>query len=108
MSNIKKEDLEKFFNKTYEIYKIKPHFIIEYKKYPDLDKLVQRAKKEICKIQDKMIQLKSIKNNIFSILLEQLRHKVDNDKLIPTLKNSLRMSLTLNIARYLTILTIII
>lgn len=82
----KKEDLEKFFNKTYEIYKIKPHFIIEYKKYPDLDKLVQRAKKEICKIQDKMIQLKSIKNNIFSILLEQLRHKVDNDKLIPTLK----------------------
>ncbi|ACN53335.1 plasmid maintenance protein (plasmid) [Borreliella spielmanii] len=82
----KKEDLEKFFNKTYEIYKIKPHFIIEYKKYPDLDKLVKRAKKEICKIQDKMARLKSIKNNIFSILLEQLRHKVDNDKLIPTLK----------------------
>ncbi|MBB6031866.1 hypothetical protein HNR35_000869 [Borreliella spielmanii] len=82
----KKEELEKFFNKTYEIYKIKPHFIIEYKKYPDLDKLVKRAKKEICKIQDKMARLKSIKNNIFSILLEQLRHKVDNDKLIPTLK----------------------
>ncbi|WKC79385.1 plasmid maintenance protein [Borreliella tanukii] len=82
----KKEDLEKFFNKTYEIYKMKPHFIIEYKKYPDLDKLVKRAKTETAKIQDEMIKLKSIKNNIFSILLEQLRHKVDNDKLIPTLK----------------------
>ncbi len=33
-----------------------------------------------------MVRQKSIKNNIFSILLEQLRHKVDNDKLIPTLK----------------------
>lgn len=82
----KKEDLEKFFGKTYEIYKIKPHFIIEHKKYPDLEKLVKRAKTEIPKIQDKMVRKKSIKNNIFSILLEQLRHKVDNDKLIPTLK----------------------
>ncbi|AJA90705.1 peptide transporter (plasmid) [Borreliella chilensis] len=82
----KKEDLEKFFNKTYEIYKIKPHFIIEYKKYPDLDKLIKKARTEASKIQDKMIKLKSIKNNIFSILLEQLRHKVDCDKLIPTLK----------------------
>nr|WP_024705805.1 plasmid maintenance protein [Borreliella burgdorferi] len=82
----KKEDLEKFFGKTYEIYKIKPHFIIEHKKYPDLEKLVKRAKTEIPKIQDKMVRQKSIKNNIFSILLEQLRHKVDNDKLIPTLK----------------------
>ncbi|WNY63348.1 plasmid maintenance protein (plasmid) [Borreliella carolinensis] len=82
----KKEGLEKFFRKTYEIYKIKPHFIIEYKKYPDLDNLVKRAKAEIPKIQDKMLKLKSIKNNIFSILLEQLRHKVDEDKLIPTLK----------------------
>ncbi|WP_210381942.1 plasmid maintenance protein, partial [Borreliella garinii] len=82
----KKEDLEKFFKKIYEIYKIKPHFIIEYKKYPDLDKLVKKAKTEIPKIQDKMTKLKSIKNNIFSILLEQLRHKVDENKLIPTLK----------------------
>ncbi|WP_316242937.1 plasmid maintenance protein, partial [Borreliella garinii] len=45
----KKEDLEKFFSKTYEIYKVKPHFIIEYKKYPDLDKLVKRAKTETSK-----------------------------------------------------------
>lgn len=82
----KKEDLEKFFKKIYEIYKIKPHFIIEYKKYPDLDKLVKKAKTEIPKIQDKMTKLKSIKNNIFSILLEQLRHKVDENKIIPTLK----------------------
>ncbi|SCW38346.1 hypothetical protein SAMN02983004_00864 [Borreliella japonica] len=82
----KKEDLDKFFSKTYEIYKTKPHFIIEHKKYPDLDKLVKRAKTEVPKIQDKKERLKSIKNNIFSILLEQLRHKVDNDKLIPTLK----------------------
>ncbi|MBB6213374.1 plasmid maintenance protein (plasmid) [Borreliella californiensis] len=82
----KKEDLEKFFNKTYEIYKTKPHFIIEHKKYSDLDNLIQRAKTEIPKIQDKMMKLKSIKNNIFSILLEQLRYKVDEDKLIPTLK----------------------
>ncbi|WNY67289.1 plasmid maintenance protein [Borreliella lusitaniae] len=82
----KKEELEKFFNKTYEIYKIKPHFIIEYKKYPDLEKLVQRAKSEVSKTEDKMTKLKSIKNNIFSILLEQLRHKVDSEKLIPTLK----------------------
>ncbi len=104
----KKEDLEKFFKKIYEIYTIKPHFIIEYKKYPDLDKLVKKAKTEIPKIQDKMTKLKSIKNNIFSILLEQLRHKVDENKLIPTLKNSLRMSLILNIVRCLTIPTIII
>ncbi len=57
----KKEDLEKFFGKTYEIYKIKPHFIIEHKKYPDLEKLVKRAKTEIPKIQDKMVRQKSIK-----------------------------------------------
>lgn len=82
----KKEELEKFFSKTYEIYKIKPHFIIEYKKYPDLDKLIKRAKIETSKVPNKIEKLKSIKNNIFSILLEQLRHKVDNEKLISTLK----------------------
>ncbi len=70
--------------------------------------MVKKAKTEIPKIQDKMTKLKSIKNNIFSILLEQLRHKVDENKLIPTLKNSLRMSLILNIVRCLTIPTIII
>ncbi len=48
--------------------------------------MVKKAKTEIPKIQDKMTKLKSIKNNIFSILLEQLRHKVDENKLIPTLK----------------------
>ncbi|WNY70033.1 plasmid maintenance protein [Borreliella andersonii] len=82
----KKEDLEKFFSKTYKIYKIKPHFIIENKKYPDLDTLVKKAKAEVSKIQDKTTKIRSIKNNIFSILLEQLRHKVEEEKLIPTLK----------------------
>ncbi|MCD2332389.1 plasmid maintenance protein [Borreliella americana] len=95
----KKEDLEKFFRKTYEIYKIKPHFIIEHKKYPDLDKLVKRAKTESSKIQDKMIKLKSIKNNVFSILLEQLRHKVDDDKLVPALKKFIENEPDLNYSK---------
>lgn len=78
--------LKEKISKIYETYKKKPHFIIEQDKYEDLDRLIRRIKinTKICKKSES--NANDIKNNIFSILLEQLRHKVDIGILIPALK----------------------
>ncbi|WP_445436463.1 plasmid maintenance protein [Candidatus Borreliella tachyglossi] len=81
-----KEHLSIEIDKIYETYKEKPHFIIEQDKYRDLEKMIDKIKIKIpiCNRQESKID--DVKNNIFSILLEQLRHKVDDSVLIPALK----------------------
>ncbi|BDU63382.1 hypothetical protein BOFE_09220 (plasmid) [Candidatus Borrelia fainii] len=78
--------LREEIGKIYEVYKEKPHFIIEQDKYKDLDRLIRKIKirTKTCKKQE--IKADDIKNNIFSILLEQLMYKVDIGVLIPALK----------------------
>lgn len=78
--------LREEISKIYEAYKEKPHFIIEKDKYEDLNRLIRKIKinAKICEKQE--IKADDIKNNIFSILLEQLRYKVDIGVLIPALK----------------------
>ncbi|UPA11347.1 hypothetical protein bpSLO_001197 (plasmid) [Borrelia parkeri] len=75
---------------VYEQYKNKPHFIIEKDKYSDLKKIIEKLKKTV-EFANKNTQKneRDIRNNIFSILLEQLRHKVDVSVLVPILKNYL-------------------
>ncbi|WP_445436382.1 plasmid maintenance protein [Candidatus Borreliella tachyglossi] len=74
--------------KIYNTYKDKPHFIVENNKYKDLDFRIARIKKTVTQQTKEDIEQeqKDIKSNIFSILLEQLRHKVDTSVLIPALK----------------------
>ncbi|WP_024653688.1 plasmid maintenance protein [Borrelia persica] len=86
--NYKEDALNKEIDKIYEKYKNKPHFIIEQNKYKDLSLLIDKIKKntEICDVKKKEKEKNDIKNNIFSILLEQLRYKVDINILIPALK----------------------
>ncbi|ACH95139.1 plasmid maintenance protein (plasmid) [Borrelia recurrentis] len=84
--NYKEDVLNQEINKIYERYKNKPHFIIEQDKYRDLDLLIQKIKKNTEKCKSKTKERDDIKNNIFSILLEQLRHKFDIGILVPTLK----------------------
>ncbi|AHH11463.1 hypothetical protein bcCo53_001471 (plasmid) [Borrelia coriaceae] len=76
--------------KIYEKYKHKPHFIIENDKYNDLAKEIENLRKivEYTK-KNKKEDKKNIRDNVFSILLEQLKHKVDISILIPILKNYL-------------------
>ncbi|WP_434757370.1 plasmid maintenance protein (plasmid) [Borrelia puertoricensis] len=72
---------------VYNKYKYKPHFIIENNKYNDLKTIIGKLK-DSTKLITKETE-KDIKNNIFSILLEQLRSKVDTSVLVPILKNYL-------------------
>ncbi len=86
-ANYDKNLLKKELNKIYEKYAYKPHFIIENHKYKDLDTLLDRIKETIPK--EKIDTEENIRNNIFSILLEQLREKTDIKVLIPILKKYL-------------------
>ncbi|AYE36785.1 peptide transporter (plasmid) [Borrelia turcica IST7] len=83
--NYSKEHLRKEIEEVYEMYKEKPHFIIEQDKYKDLEKIISKIKSKI-PIYAKQESADDIKNNVFSILLEQLRYKVGIDILIPALK----------------------
>ncbi|WP_330730275.1 plasmid maintenance protein [Borrelia turicatae] len=78
--------LREEIGKIYEAYKEKPHFIIEQDKYEDLDRLIRKIKINTKTCEKQEIKADDIKNNIFSILLEQLRYKVDIGVLIPALK----------------------
>ncbi|XPK51476.1 plasmid maintenance protein (plasmid) [Borreliella yangtzensis] len=74
----------------YKKYKNKPHFIIENNKYDDLEKIVKKLKnnlknKKINEKEDKT----DIKNNVFNILIEQLKNKIKLSILIPLLKKYL-------------------
>ncbi|ATQ19059.1 plasmid maintenance protein (plasmid) [Borrelia miyamotoi] len=84
------EQLKKKIKKIYEQYENKPHFIIEKDKYSDLKKIIEKIKKtvEYTKKNTKESE-KNIKDNIFSILIDQLRHKVAVEVLVPVLKDYL-------------------
>ncbi|ETZ17559.1 hypothetical protein BDCR2A_01528 [Borrelia duttonii CR2A] len=84
------KQLEKEVQKVYEKYKSKPHFIIENDRYCDLKKIIGKIEMS-CKKDRKNMQdnEKNIKDNIFSILLDQLRHKTSIEILLPVLKNYL-------------------
>ncbi|AHH13437.1 Hypothetical protein BHO_0126301 (plasmid) [Borrelia hermsii YBT] len=84
------KQLETQIQKVYEQYQNKPHFIIENSKYNDLEKIKGKLKKsvECVKITTKEDE-KDIRNDVFSILLEQLRNKVDTSVLVPMLKEYL-------------------
>ena len=83
--------LEAHIQNIYNQYKNKPHFIIESNKYDDLSKIITNLKKtfEHDKINIKKNE-KNIRNNIFSILLDQLKHKVHLPFLVPIIKTYLR------------------
>ncbi|WP_236842449.1 plasmid maintenance protein, partial [Borrelia hermsii] len=84
------KQLEIQIQKVYELYKDKPHFIIENNKYNDLEKIIGKLKKSVERVKVTVKEdEKEIRNNVFSILLEQLRHKVDTSVLIPILKEYL-------------------
>ncbi|WKC58667.1 plasmid maintenance protein [Borrelia sp. P9F1] len=89
-----REEIEKI----YETYKDKPHFILEKDKYKDLEKIISRIKSKtpICAQQESP---DDIKNNIFSILLEQLKHKVGIDVLIPALKRLINSKVELKYSK---------
>ncbi|ASJ27662.1 plasmid maintenance protein [Borrelia turicatae] len=100
-ANLKNEgydskQLESQIQNVYEQYKNKPHFIIERDKYSDLKKIIGKLKKTV-EYTNKNTQKneRDIRNNVFSILLEQLRHKVDISVLVPILKNYLSRQNTL-------------
>ncbi|QMU99860.1 peptide transporter (plasmid) [Borrelia sp. A-FGy1] len=79
--------VKKEIKRVYEIYKNKPHFIIETKKYKDLDKIIDKIKRTVKQIkkEDKTEIIK----NIFSILLEQLRYRTDIKELVQIIKQYL-------------------
>ncbi|UPA13775.1 plasmid maintenance protein [Borrelia turicatae] len=82
--------LEIQIQNVYKQYKNKPHFIIEKDKYSDLEKIIGKLKKTV-EYTKKNTQKdeKDIRNNVFSILLEQLRSKMDTSVLVQILKNYL-------------------
>ncbi|BDU63459.1 hypothetical protein BOFE_09990 (plasmid) [Candidatus Borrelia fainii] len=94
-ANLKKEgydskQLETQIQNVYEQYKNKPHFIIEKDKYSDLEKIIGRLKKTVKYInRNTKENERDIRNNVFSILLEQLKSKIDISILVPILKNYL-------------------
>ncbi|WP_330378883.1 plasmid maintenance protein [Borrelia nietonii] len=101
------KQLETQIQNVYEQYKNKPHFIIEKDKYSDLKKIIGKLKKTV-EYTNKNTQKneRDIRNNVFSILLEQLRHKVGTSVLVPILKNYLsRQNKLENITRYLVTIT---
>ncbi|UPA11392.1 hypothetical protein bpSLO_001248 (plasmid) [Borrelia parkeri] len=84
------KQLETQIQNVYNQYKHKPHFIIENDKYNDLRKILGKLKDsvELIKVNVKE-DGKDIKNNVFSILLDQLKHKIKTSVLIPILKDYL-------------------
>ncbi|AHH13339.1 Hypothetical protein BHO_0129701 (plasmid) [Borrelia hermsii YBT] len=84
------EQLETQIQNVYNQYKHKPHFIIENDKYNDLKKILGKLKDsvELVKVNIKEDR-RDIKNNVFSILLDQLKHRVKTSVLIPILKDYL-------------------
>ncbi|WP_024654530.1 plasmid maintenance protein, partial [Borrelia hispanica] len=83
-------DLEAKMGSIYEKYRPKPHFIIEQERYGDLSVIVANLKKTVKKTENLKSQYEDLKNNIFSILLDQLRQKVKIEILIPKLKEYLK------------------
>uniref|UniRef100_UPI003B22761F plasmid maintenance protein n=1 Tax=Borreliella californiensis TaxID=373543 RepID=UPI003B22761F len=84
------EQLKTEFKKIYENYKNKPHFIIEHKKYNDLSKIKFKLEKSIeLKKENSQKDYENIKTNIFNILIEQLKEKVNIEFIKPIIKTYL-------------------
>nr|WP_234909510.1 plasmid maintenance protein [Borreliella turdi] len=78
------------FQKIYENYKNKPHFIIEYHKYNDLSTIKRKLEKSIeLKKENPQKNYENLKTNIFNILIEQLKEKTNIEFLKPIVKTYL-------------------
>ncbi|APS99291.1 hypothetical protein Bmayo_04930 (plasmid) [Borreliella mayonii] len=74
----------------YENYKFKPHFIIENKKYKDLNNIRLKLEKSIeRKKENPTKKYINIKINIFNILIEQLKKELEIESLKQIIKNYL-------------------
>ncbi|ACJ73615.1 Borrelia family protein PFam57/62 (plasmid) [Borreliella afzelii PKo] len=84
------EQLETEFKKVYENYKNKPHFIIENQKYNDLSTIKRKLEKSIeLKKENPQKDYEHIKVNIYNILIDQLKEKVNIEVLKPIIKTYL-------------------
>ncbi|WP_420025141.1 plasmid maintenance protein (plasmid) [Borreliella yangtzensis] len=84
------KQLEKNIKKIYENYKNKPHFIIEHQKYNDLSAIKRKLEKSIeRKKENPSKNNKKIKENIFNILIENLKKEKAIEVLNPIVKSYL-------------------
>ncbi|WP_418885764.1 plasmid maintenance protein [Borreliella tanukii] len=84
------KQLETEFKKIYEIYKFKPHFIIENHKYNDLSKIIRKLEKSIeLKKENSQKDYENLKINIFNILIERLENVKEIEVLKPIVKDYL-------------------
>ncbi|WP_425337187.1 plasmid maintenance protein [Borreliella tanukii] len=84
------EQLETEFKKIYEIYKNKPHFIIEYHKYNDLSKIKLKLEKTIeINRENSQKNYEHIKINLFNILIDRLENVKEIEFLKPIIKDYL-------------------
>ncbi|AHH07139.1 Hypothetical protein BCD_1073 (plasmid) [Borrelia crocidurae DOU] len=84
------KQLETEIQKSYEKYKDKPHFIVENSKYEDLRQIVKKIRKTVEREKKgRKEDQQQIRNNIFSILLDQLKNKVEIKVLAPMLRTYL-------------------
>ncbi|WP_420025224.1 plasmid maintenance protein (plasmid) [Borreliella yangtzensis] len=84
------KQLETNIQKIYDIYKYKPHFIIEYQKYNDLSKIKRKLEKSIeLKKENPQKNYEHIRTNIFNILIDRLRNMKEIEILKPIIKNYL-------------------
>ncbi|MCD2386105.1 plasmid maintenance protein [Borreliella burgdorferi] len=78
------------FQKIYENYKFKPHFIIENHKYSDLNNIKRKLEKSIERKKENSQQnYQNLKTNIFNILIEQLKKETNIEILKPIIKEYL-------------------
>ncbi|QFI15091.1 plasmid maintenance protein (plasmid) [Borrelia sp. CA_690] len=86
----KTEQLKTNFQKIYENYKYKPHFIIENHKYNDLNNIKRKLKKSIeIKKEYSQQNCQNLKINIFNILIEQLKKEEKIKVIKPIIKKYL-------------------
>ncbi|WP_420025201.1 plasmid maintenance protein (plasmid) [Borreliella yangtzensis] len=84
------EQLEINFQRIYEKYKNKPHFIIEYQKYNDLSIIKRKLEKSIeLKKENPQKNYEHIRTNIFNILIDRLKNTEEIEVLKPIIKNYL-------------------
>ncbi len=84
------KQLEINLQKIYENYKYKPHFIIENNKYSDLNNIKRKLEKSIERKKENSQQnYQNLKENIFNILIEQLKKETNIEILKPIIKKYL-------------------
>ncbi|PRR31656.1 plasmid maintenance protein [Borreliella burgdorferi] len=84
------KQLEINLQKVYENYKYKPHFIIERHKYNDLNNIKRKLEKSIEREkQNSQQNYQNLKENIFNILIEQLKKETNIEILKPIVKEYL-------------------